>query len=65
MNAKRKTKRSIWALIGKLLWALFSLVLKVAAALGSRWARKKIDAHRAERERGRKGAVRRLVHPRR
>lgn len=55
-----KAKRSIWALIGKILWFFISLVLKVIAALGSRWARKRLDKH--DRKSG-SGRAQRILRP--
>lgn len=41
----RSLARRFWALIGKILWLVFSVLFRIAAALGSRWARKKLDDH--------------------
>ncbi|GAB2480546.1 hypothetical protein [Jatrophihabitans fulvus] len=48
MSSRTKTKRSVWAVIGRILWFFVSGVFKLLAALGSRWARKRLDRHEAE-----------------
>lgn len=39
-------KRNLWALFGKLMWFVMSLLLKIVAVLGSRWARNRLDDHK-------------------
>lgn len=38
-------KRSFWAVVGRILWAIVSFFLRIAARLGSRWARKRLDRY--------------------
>lgn len=52
-------KRGFWSVVGKILWAIISFVFKIAAKLGSTWARKRLDQHNAKKS---AGPVSRVLH---